>query len=221
MTEDFIKKFNDSFLLLRNLPSEKKQQLFENAMQMKFGDGDIILDEGTACSGIGIVADGTVRVFKMSEEGKEITLYRIYAGEICVMSLTCMMGGINYPVIAQAEGEVEVLNIPADYFRSMIGCNEVWQKYIFSQLAYRMFDLMSVLEEVAFFSMDRRLADLLLEKSNEKSVIELTHEAIAFELGSAREVISRLLKDFERRGLVALSRGRITITDLKKLRHMV
>ncbi len=179
--------------------------------------GTFICMEGNRCAHLPLVLSGTARVYKMSPEGREITLYRIEPGEACITTASCILSRRAFPAFAVAETEVEAVVIPTATFREWMGRYETWRTYVFELLATRLATVMEVVEEVAFHRMDTRLAAYLLEACTD--VLARTHEAVAVDLGTSREVVSRLLKEFERAGWVSLARGAIRIVDADALRR--
>lgn len=180
-----------------------------------FCKGDILIKDGEACNYFSFVLSGSIRVYKLSEEGREITLYRLTQGTTCVLSASCILGVTGYSAIAQTEVRSLVYLLPKNVFNKLFNENQLFQKFIFKTFSNRLSEVILLLEEVAFKSMDKRLADFLLSKKEKE--ISITHEEIAMELGTARVVVSRLLKDFEHRGFLQLHRGQINIISLKKL----
>ncbi len=181
------------------------RQHFENGLQLYW--------EGDACRGIAFLLAGDIRVYKVSDTGREITLYEIGPGETCILNASCILSNKPYPANAVTISSGELFFLPASVLKKMISEQEVVREYIFSIFSYRLTSVMTLLEEVVFSKMDQRLKDYLIEKS-EDNVLQTTHMTIANDLGTAREVVSRLLKDFEREGLVKLSRNTILLTSL-------
>jgi CRP/FNR family transcriptional regulator len=184
--------------------------------------GTVVYEQGVPCPSIPFLLGGTVRVYKVGENGREITLYRVEAGEVCVLSSSCALSDADgpLPAIAVAETEVEILAVPAYQFRRLVQAHPTLQRFINAAFAERLSEMMMVIEEVAFQRVDLRAAEWLLKMAQPgHDNIGMTHAQVAVELGSAREVISRILKDFERRGLVHLGRGQIEVTDRDALRR--
>ena len=165
-----------------------------------------------------MVLSGVIRVYTLSEEGREITLYRVGCGETCILAVSCLLGGVDYPVIAEVEDDAEVLMLPIDALRTLMHRSEPWQRFVFSSLASSMMDVLSVLDEVAFRSMDARMASRLLQCPLNR--IEMTHEELAADMGTAREVVSRLLKELENRRFVELRRGVVIILNRRALEEI-
>ena len=169
--------------------------------------------EGDACDQLAIVLAGTVRVYKVGESGREITLYRIEETESCVLTASCILSRTQFPALAVAETDVEAVLIPAYVLRDWVARYEPWRDYVFDMMSQRLADVIATVEEVAFRRMDARIAEFLAGLGENGATIPITHQEIASELGTAREVVSRILKDLERGGLIALSRGAVTLLD--------
>jgi len=179
--------------------------------------GAVIYEEGFPCPLVPLILSGSVRVFKMGETGREITLYRVEAGELCVLSSTCALAAqsAKLPALAMAESDVEMLAIPVHVFRKMLEERPQIHALLNQMLTGRLAEMMMVVDEVAFGRLDLRLAERMLRGTggDQGDSLQCTHQELAMELGSAREVISRVLKDYERRGVIKLGRGRITVVD--------
>jgi len=195
-------------------PSPKMlSKLFEYGQQKSFKEGDVILNENAYIKSVPIVISGSMRVMRTDEDGRELLLYYIKSGESCIMSF---LGGLHddtSKVKAIAEEAAEVLFVPVDKVREMIKEFPEWTEYIFRLYHKKFEELLAVINDVAFKKMDERLLDFLKKKcelSGEKN-IHITHEQIAIELGSARVVISRLLKHMEDLKLIELGRNKITL----------
>lgn len=165
---------------------------------------------GDACSGIAFVLSGEVRVYKIGRSGREITLYEIHPGETCILNASCILSGRPYPAFADALSETRVMLVPSGVFRRLVAEDETVRTFVFTLLSQRLSGVMELVEEVAFRRMDDRLEEYLIEKS-ENGVIDTTRQRIANDLGTSREVVSRLLKDMERRGMIGLSRNAIKL----------
>jgi CRP/FNR family transcriptional regulator len=168
------------------------------------------------------VLDGTARVYKLGENGREITLYRIGHGESCILTASCIISHAEFPAFAVCEEAVEAVVIPANEIRQWIAQSAIWRNYVFGLVAQRMGDIISLVEEVVFRRMDRRIADYLLQRFKPKqSKIEITHQMIASDLGTSREVVSRILKDFESQGLILVARGAVELLSETLLQERV
>lgn len=186
--------------------------------------GGYFVCEGDNAPGVGLIGRGALRVFKSSESGREITLYWVRAGELCLLNLLGAMTGVSSPATARVEEEVTALVIPPDVFRAWIGSEPALRTHVFSVMSAGMIDVMTLVEEIAFKKLDLRLAQYLCDAflaGDGARELQVTHEAVAAELGSTREPISRLLKEFENQGAIELSRGRILLKDAAGLRALV
>ena len=203
---DFLK----SFPAFKKSPDELIKELLSISQGKSIPAGAQIYAEGDACSAIALVLSGEVRVYKIGQTGREITLYEIGPGETCILNASCILSGADYPAHAVTASDVELLLVPSAAFRRMVDEHGEMRDFVFTLLSRRLAGVMELVEEVAFGRMDERLLDYLIEKS-EDNRLEATHQKIANDLGTSREVVSRLLKDFERKGQVGLSRNSIQI----------
>jgi len=184
--------------------------------------GHCLFREGDACRAYVLLLEGTIRVDKMDSEGREILLYRVQAGQSCMLTTTCLLGLQHYPAEGVAESDVSLVLLPAEMFDRLLVESASFRRFSMAHLGKRICEMMMLIEDVAFGRMDQRLARVLLHhiKQENEDVLRCTHQALASELGSAREVISRMLKNFERHGWVALSRGQIEVRDEAMLREL-
>ncbi len=201
---------------LDQAPADFLQQLQQQAQRHRFSAGEWLVQEGTACGALALMLSGRVRVFKMAESGRAITLYRIGPGESCVLNTACVLGGGRFPAWAQVEEGGEALLVPAPLARQWLDEQPAWREYVLHLYSQRLMDVVLLVEEVAFRKMDQRLASLLLEKARGEQVAA-THQALADELGTAREVVSRLMHNFTEQGWLHTRRGVITLTDIPAL----
>lgn len=213
--KDKLSTINELFPFMNQLTIEQKKQVDEKSLVVKYEKGKILMNEGMACNGAIFVLEGSIRIYKVSEEGKEITLYRVEKGQTCIMTVSCILANVDYQAIAEVEEDVSLLMIPSDIFLMLFSSSIPIQQFVFGTLSTRMTEVMMIVEEVAFKSMNTRISSFLLEqveKQNTKT-IKITHEKIALELGTAREVVSRVLMDFQKKGAVEISRGQIKLKD--------
>jgi CRP/FNR family transcriptional regulator len=173
--------------------------------------GTVAFRSGSACETYLFILAGLVRVQMTSETGREIVLYRVEAGETCILTTACLMAGRDYPAEAVVESEVRAAVLPSAAFKTLLALSARFREFVFAAYGTRLLDLMLVVDEVAFRRIDLRLARFLLDRRDEDGRVALTHQELATELGTVREVVSRQLKDFERRGWVTLDRRRILI----------
>lgn len=170
--------------------------------------------EGEHSTHVAFVISGTIRVVKISESGRAIILYRVNRGESCILLLSSVLAAIPYPATAIIEEDTEAILIPVQQFKAWMNHSVSLQLFVYSHLTLRLAALMTLIEEFAFKRMDRRLIELILSKtSEEEPFLKKTHEELALELGTAREVVSRLLKDFEKEHWISVTRGKITVMN--------
>jgi CRP/FNR family transcriptional regulator len=176
--------------------------------------GTVVFVEGDECGAIAILLSGAVRVYKTGETGREITLYRFEGGESCILTANCILSQRHFPAIATVERDAEAVFIPAPTFRGWVDRYPAWRDYVFQLLSRRLSTVMEVVNEIAFRRMDARVADLLRKRqAGGAAALRLTHQDLADELGTSREVVSRILEDFTAGGLVATGRGTVTVLD--------
>lgn len=201
------------FPLFGRLDPLSVQTLTAAARVVTLPAGTAAFQDGAACTHYVLVMEGSVRVQKVSESGREIVLYRVEAGQSCVLTTNCLLARTDYTAEGIAETPVKAMLVPATTFRHLLNQSEAFRDFVFSAYAIRIAELLLLIEEVAFGRMDMRLAAWLCQHGQADGQIHATHQDLATELGTAREVISRQLKDFERRGWVVLHRGRVEIRD--------
>ncbi len=194
------------------------QREFQQAATfMRIPAGHDVFIEGDRVDAIALLISGVVRVYKIGETGREITLYRFGNGESCILTANAILSQQNFPAVATVEKVAEAVMIPADTFRDWVRRYDLWRQFVFELLSQRLASVMAVVEEVAFRRMDARLAAFLVNRSRQSNLIHLTHQEIASELGSSREVISRLLEDLSAEGILRPTRGTIEILDPQAL----
>lgn len=176
--------------------------------------------QGDTCSNYLLILSGSIKVMTRAENGREIVLYRLGDGDSCVLTTSCLFGNARYPAEGVSETDVTALVIPAEDFHRAIQQSRPFREFVFSSFSSHLGSLISLVEEVAFGRLDIRLARHLLKLAGNKHVLETTHQQLATELGSAREVISRQLKDFESRSWLKLQRGSIEIVDRQSLQEL-
>jgi CRP/FNR family transcriptional regulator, anaerobic regulatory protein len=205
----------DNFPLDRFLSAEERNSLRANLSFSEYSAGTVFFDS-CACKGILFVLRGVVRVLIRSESGREITLYRLFESELCTLSFSCLQGSLPVEAIVKADTDCRIATLPSEYFVNLQKKHPDIKDFLLETMTARLGDVMWVVDQVAFRGMDRRIGEYLL--SQPSPVIYSTHEDIAFELGTAREVVSRMLKYFERSGFLELSRGKMRIIDPEGLR---
>lgn len=215
-TENWIDKFPG----LSQLGADLRAQLSKKSRIANFPKGAVIFGPGKAAENLLLLLKGTVRVQQVSENGREIVLYRVHAGESCVLTTACLLAYENYSAEGIVETDIQVAAIPRLVFDELISQSEAFRSFVFSAYSKRMTDLFFVIEEIAFQRVDVRLAQKLLELQEPVGCVKSTHQKLATELGSAREVISRQLQEFQRRGWIAQSRGTITLLQAESIQKL-
>ncbi len=211
---DWLEQFPE----LKNLEPTSKDILIKYSRIVEAPIGTIGYREGMPCGAYVMRLSGKSRVYKMSTNGREILLYRVGAGETCVITTTCLLGNSDYPASSIVEEAIRDVLIPENIFHQLLLDSSVFRKYVMSNYGALISDLIVLLDEVAFLNLDARLAKTLLDANSLQ--ITRTHQQIADELGTAREVVSRQLKRLEQKGVVTLGRGHIEITNRKQLEHL-
>ncbi len=201
------------------LTDSEKSLVMQTSAKKSYGKGERIHGDNGECSGMLIVLSGKLRAYMLSEQGREITLYYLEKDEICIMSASCVMNCIAFEVHIEADSHTTVVQIPAQTFSTIEKQNIYMQNYALKLAVERFSDVMWAMQQLLFFSMDKRLAMYLYDESSKAKTLELivTHEEIAKSLASAREVVTRILQNFQKAGIVELSRGKIAIKDTKAL----
>lgn len=198
------------FPVFRSSSEEVVKEILVAGRYQAISAGKQIYNEGDACNGIAFVLSGDIRVYKIGPTGREITLYEIGPGETCILNASCILSGKSYPAHAAAVEDTNLLLVPSADFRRLVDEHALMREFVFTLLSQRLSGVMELVEEVAFGRMDERLKEYLAERSA-NGMLETTHQRIANDLGTSREVVSRLLKDFERGGNVRLSRNEIVL----------
>ena len=202
---------------LKNKESEVSREFRQAAYYVRIPAGKDVFVEGDAVQSIALMLSGNVRVYKIGENGREITLYRFGLGESCILTANAIMNQQTFPAVALVESEAEAIMVPAEKFRDWMRRYEEWRNFLFDLLSQRLAAVMSIVDEVVFHRMDARIAALLLRRADQGSIVQITHQEIAAELGSSREVISRILEGFEAAGMISSSRGQVEIMDAAEL----
>lgn len=211
----------ESFLAtyFREAPTSFHSRFEEVTVSKRLRAGNLLALEGDRPAFLPVVLRGAVRVYKASETGREVTLYRIEPGECCILTASCLLSGRPFRAAAEAEENGELVMIPRGEFLDWMDRYEFWRRYVFDLLARRLDVILATVEEVAFGKLDRRIGRFLLEHAAEgRHELHMTHSDIARELGTAREVVSRILKDFEREGCIQMARRTIVLRDPDVLR---
>jgi CRP/FNR family transcriptional regulator len=206
----------DLYPVLRDLPEAKRKESIAALQPITVPAGTVLFDERQPCQGFPFVLSGGIRVVKLSANGRELPLYKVLPGESCIISSSCLLGRADYNARGIAETETTLALLPRSLFDALLG-EPAFRNFVFHLFAERIAELMQLIEEVAFRKLDQRLANLLLGKGRQ---LHTTHQQLADELGSVREMVSRLLKGFAEQGLVRLGREQIEILDPAGLRRL-
>lgn len=207
MTDDWIGKFP----ALAALDADSRRTLQARAAAVELPAGVTVFRGGDECQNYLLVLEGSVRVQMTAKSGREIVLYRVDAGETCVLTTACLLSHQAYSAEAITETPVRAVAIPASVFNDLLSKSPALRGFVFEAFGTRISDLMLLVEEVAFGRLDIRLARLLRERADAGGNLDMTHQALAVELGTAREVVSRQLKEFERKGAISIARGHISV----------
>lgn len=209
------------FPFYQHAEEDFRHEMAAAARGISLDEGASTFHQGAACMGVPLVGSGLVRVFRQGENGREITLYHVHPGEMCLVSLNSTISGSPMPAWGIAESQVDAALLPADLFRQWLGRDPNLRAAAWQVMAQRITDLMELIDGVVFQGLDHRLAQLLLERARgPERVVSLTHEQLATALGTAREVVSRLLAKLAHTGAVRLARGRIDVLDPEALERM-
>ena len=218
LDKNHFERISKALPFLQTAAPQLKRDFTDFAYYAKIPAGRQIFAEGDEVDGIALLMSGVVRVYKLGQSGREITLYRFGEGESCVITANAILHQQDFPAIALIEQDAEAVMIPAEIFIDWVRRYDPWRDFVFNLVSERLANVMEIVEEVAFQRMDRRVASFLIERSQLQNPIRITHQEIANEIGSSREVISRLLEDFAQREMVNLSRGEIKILDFEGLK---
>ena len=210
----------DRFTGLSRLDAPVRHTLESRARVADIPQGTVLFGPGKGPDHLVLLMAGTIRVQQTSESGREIVLYRVHAGESCVLTTACLMAYEDYSAEGIAETDVQVVLIPREVFDDLIARSSEFRRFVFTAFSRRISDLFQVVDQVAFGRMDIRLAERLIALAQADDVVKATHQQLAVELGTAREVVSRLLQEFQRRGWIEQSRGAITLSDRDALENL-
>ena len=209
------------FPKLNEAVSKDGINILQKSQQMTIPEGTIIFHQGDQCLNYLLIISGSVKVITRAENGREIVLYHINSGGSCVLTTSCLISSEDYPAEGVTETDVVALAIPKSTFEQYMGESKAFRKQVFHSYGDRLIKLISLVEDISFAKLDLRLAKYLLTNGSVNTPIRTTHQALATELGSAREVISRQLKEFENKGWVQLNRGKIEITNHDALDNLL
>jgi CRP/FNR family transcriptional regulator len=208
------KRLLECFPVFAGLPESRLDEVLSSAQVQRVPAGTVLFDAHQPCRGFPLLLEGSVRVTKAAPTGREILLYRVEPGQGCILSGGCLLGHSDYSATGVAEEDVVLLSLPPAVFQALLLQSEAFRRFVFSMYGERLAEVMELVEEVAFRRLDARLAQLLVRRG---PVLEESHQRLADELGSVREIVSRLLRGFEGRGWVKLERERVTVLDPRAL----
>lgn len=217
----FESVYKETFPFWNKISEKEKDHICRNSAVIAYPKGTNVHD-GSECSGVLFVRSGCLRVYIMSDEGKDITLYRLYKGDMCMLSASCVLQTITFDVFIDAEEDSECYVINGSAFSEISENNPKIKIFSLETAVSRFSDVMWVMQQILFMSMDKRLAVFLIDESARlgSEVITLTHEQIAKYMGSAREVVSRMLKYFANEGIIEVSRKAVKILDKQRLHSL-
>jgi len=203
------------FPVFSKLTAQQQQMLLDYTVSRTVTAGTVVHNGAIECTGFLLVRAGQLRAYTISEEGREVTIYRLFDHDCCLFSAACIMSSLQFEVIIEAEKDSEVFIIPPAVFQKLMNESLPVSKYTNDLMATRFSDVMWLMDQIMWKSFDKRLAAFLLEESaiEDTRLLKVTHERIAHHMGTAREVVTRMLRYFQGEGLVKLTRGSIEITD--------
>lgn len=218
--EDLFAQF---FPFWETLDKQQQAALVGGTRVARFAPGAHVHNGEGDCVGVLLVVKGSLRAYMLSSSGRECTLFRVAAGESCVLAATCVLSMITFDLFLDAEGETEVIAIDPDVYSQVVANNVAAEAFTYRQTAERFSDVMWVMEQVLFMGLDARVAVFLLDEIARRGTdsLELTHDEVARHIGSAREAVSRMFKYFANEGIVALSRGRVEVLNKAALRAII
>jgi CRP/FNR family transcriptional regulator len=205
--KDIFEKFG--FYLKMN--EADKKLLRDTALKKELDKGQIMTGDNTRCNGVPMVAKGSLRLFRISEKGREVTLYRISEGEVCLLASICAMGDVEYDFSIEAERESTLYILSPEIFKELFARSEAFKTFVFNSLAQKLIMSMETIEMLIFISIEERILEYIKQNANEKGEIRTTHEKMAIDLGSSREVISRQLKKMAEKNVLKLERGKVIL----------
>ena len=215
-------EFQNYFPIWDKLTPAQKEKIAGSAVRRIAVKGTVLHNGSADCTGLLLIQHGQLRAYILSDEGREITLYRLFDRDICLFSASCIMRSIQFEMIIEAEKDTALWIVPTEVYQSIMQESAPVSNFTNEIMATRFSEVMWLIEQIMWKSFDKRLAAFLLEESalEETPVLKITHEAIANHLGTAREVVTRMLRYFQSEGMVKLARGTVEITDAGKLQQM-
>ena len=214
--------FSDCFPIWNKLTREQQERLRSVTELQQIPRGTVVHDGSPECKGMVLVKSGQLRAYLLSEEGREVTICRFFEMDICLFSASCVMPNMMFDVFIEAEKDTEIWVIPACLYQNLMDESLPLSNYSHALITNHFSEVMWLMEQIMWKSFDKRLAGFLVEESRieETDALKITHEKIAAHLGTAREVVTRMLRYFQSEGMVRLTRGTVDITDKKKLQRL-
>ncbi|MCD8122879.1 MAG: Crp/Fnr family transcriptional regulator [Clostridiales bacterium] len=215
-------ELKEYFPMWEKLTTAQQSRLLSASDQRSYKKGQIVHNGLTDCTGLFLIQSGQLRAYTISDEGREITMYRLFERDICLFSASCIMRSIQFDIVIEAEKDTKVWLIQAEAYKKVMEESAPLANYTNEIMASRFSDVMWLMDQIMWKSFDRRLAAFLLEESSleNTSTLKITHEIIGNHLGTAREVVTRMLRYFQSEGMVKLSRGTVELTDMDKLEKL-
>lgn len=210
------------FPIWDKLTADERELLTQSAVKRTVSKGTLLHNGSADCVGLFIICSGQLRAFILSDEGKEVTIYRLLAHDICLFSASCIMDSIQFEITVEAEKDSELWIIPAKVYKKLMEGSAAVANYTNQLMATRFSEVMWLMEQIMWKSFDKRLAAFLLEESflENSTTLKITHDKIAAHMGTAREVVTRMLRYFQSEDMVALARGNVELTDIKRLQEL-
>ena len=215
-------ELSDFFPFWNKLTAAQQEKLLEVSHPLQVSAGTVVHNGAVECTGFLLVRSGQLRAYTLSSEGREVTIYRLFDHDCCLFSAACIMSSLQFEVIIEAEKDSEVMIIPPEVYNAVLQESAPFANHHNQVISSRFSDVMWMMEQIMWKSFDKRLAAFLLEESTleNTTVLKITHEKIANHMGTAREVVTRMLKYFQNEGLVKLTRGAVELADEKGLRAL-
>lgn len=214
--------FESIFPYFNKLPLNSQRALIQNSSLVHYKKGALISQSQNECTGLLLVKNGQLRVYTLSDEGKEVTLYRLFDYDLCLFSASCIISSLQFDLFIEAQKDTDVYIIPANIYQQLMKEDLVIASLTNETMASRFTEVMGIIDSILFKSLDKRIARFLIEESEleETNTLKITHDMMANHLGTAREVVTRLLRYFQNEGYITLKRGTITILKPEELENL-
>jgi CRP/FNR family transcriptional regulator len=222
LNADQINQLEGLFPVFRHIAADDRRKIMAAGQITLLAKDQLLIQYHERCQYIPFVLSGILRIFKLSPNGREMTLYRIGPGETCLISIACQIKDEAFPALAQTDEDAQLFLLPVNIYHEVLEGKSAWKDFLITTLYDHLTVVIETLEAVAFDRTDRRLVLWLLDRTGKKpGILRYTHEAVAVELGTAREVVSRLLGELKNKGMVRLGRGRIEVIDPARLAALI